>query len=584
MKTTLVWRIPLALLACLGSSRAITDIEIEVHPGYDVKVIHPQDFKVPVGGMEFLPDGRLLVLGWRGSLGPESGAGMADRTVLGDLYALSNVKTGDAATITAKKIADGFKDALGIAYVQGSIYVGDIDRLIKLVDKDGDGYFETKETFAVIPSYNGWFEFSFGPVYKEGKFYMALAGAVAPGGSPVKQKGPGRSQVLSIDMQGVVTPFAGGFRAPDGIAWGPEGDLFVTDNQGFWEPSSKLVHVQKGHNYGYKVDPPDEFSTQPVTAPAVWLPYGAINNSATQPALMPTGLYKDQLFFGDVKRGGIRRMFLEKIKGVWQGAVFPFTGGTEAGVHRLLIDGDGVLYAGGLGRDVWENWNGKLSGLQKFSPNGKGAFEMLSVRARKNGMEIEFTQPVADGADQIANYKVRTAEMWPQDSYGGGNMQNSATLEVRSAKVSGDGKKVFLELPGLTTHALGRVVNISVPTLKSKEGKPLWFNETWYTLTVPGDTDPFAVPVALAKPPIGKFREVRLVSRNAGGGRFIFRVAGALDRSALEIRDVTGKGVFSGRLDASGECLVDASSWARGVYLVQAGRDGSIASSGFYRP
>lgn len=77
--------------------------------GTAVKVIHPQNFQIPVGGLEFLPDGRLLVLGWRGSLGPENGAGMAARTVLGDLYALSNVKTGDASSITAKKIADKFK-------------------------------------------------------------------------------------------------------------------------------------------------------------------------------------------------------------------------------------------------------------------------------------------------------------------------------------------------------------------------------------------------------------------------------------------------------------------------------------------
>ena len=240
-------------LAWADPSHAITDIETALHPGYDVRSLRPAGFQPMVGGLEFLPDGRLLVLTWRGNLGPEKPF-MEPYSDSGALYAVANAGQADPSALRVVKIADGFKDAFGVVYAQGSIYVGDIDRLIRLEDLDGDGYFETKRTLAQLPSYNGWFEFAFGPVYKDGRFYMALSAPVMPGGASQTAKGPGRSTVLSIDMHGQVTPIAGGLREPDGIALGPGGDLFVTDNQGVCEPSSKLIHIQPGRRYGFRME------------------------------------------------------------------------------------------------------------------------------------------------------------------------------------------------------------------------------------------------------------------------------------------------------------------------------------------
>jgi cytochrome c len=46
------------------------------------------------------------------------------------------------------------------------------------------------------------------------------------------------------------------------------------------------------------------------------------------------------------------------------------------------------------------NWGqeGKLwYGLQRMKYNGNSAFEMLAVRAKTNGMEVEFTEPLREG-------------------------------------------------------------------------------------------------------------------------------------------------------------------------------------------
>lgn len=568
MKNSFISKIVFLLASAFGLASAITDIETAVHTGYDLMTIRPTTFEPPVGGMEFLPDGKLLVLTWRGSLGPEKPF-MDPYTKYGDLYEVSGVQGTDRNAITVKKIADGFKDALGILYVDGTIYVGDIDRLIKLVDNNGDGYFETKETFAKIPAYNAWFEFAFGPIFKDGKFYMSLCGPVLPGGMSQSAKGPGRSTVLSIDMQGKIEYIAGGFRAPNKLANGPEGEMFLMDNQGVWEPSSKLVHVRSNTNFGYRIDPPNEFSSLPVSPPAVWIPYGVLNSSATEPTMMPTGLYKNQFFFGDVKRPGIRRTFIEKVKGVWQGAAFPFSGGTESGIHRIRIDANGVIYMGGLGRDVWENWNGKTFGLQKLTPNGKKVFEMLAVRSRKNGMEIEFTQPVGTAADQAGQYKIETAVMIPGPAYGEGNMMNKQNLTVKSATVSTDRMRVFLEITGLTTDPMGRVVHITVPSLTSQDSKALWFNETWYTLNVISDSDPFApdpVEIKKSSPPI---MDKGLIAQKLSSIQYQFQ-APWQSGGTLRITDLRGKNMFQGSLDEQGICRVDVSSWTRGIYTVTA--------------
>ena len=97
---------------------------------------------------------------------------------------------------------------------------------------------------------------------------------------------------------------------------------------------------------------------------------------------MQDGPYKGQMLHGDVTHGGIKRDFLEKINGEYQGAVFRFTQGLEAGVNRLCWGPDGALYVGEVGMVGGWSWKEKQYGLQRMKYNGKPTFEMLAVRAK----------------------------------------------------------------------------------------------------------------------------------------------------------------------------------------------------------
>jgi hypothetical protein len=493
----------LAAVSILAPARADHGPDVGLHPGYTLMTIRPDSFRPAVAGMEFLPGGDLLVLTWRGTTGPsttQSGTGIpmvGTRTGTGKLYRLTKVKGSDRGAITVTEVATGFRDAHGLTVVNGTVYVGDIHRVVKLVDNDGDGKYETQQEVGKLPSYNGWFEYAFGPVHKDGKLYMALAVGVQLSGLPSKQMGQGRGTVVSVPVAGGdYSVVAEGLRAPDGIGLGPDGDIFVTDNQGGYRPSSQFHHVVQGRFYGYMVDPagPIQASSPRVSPPAIWTPHAEANESPTEPYLMSAGTYKGQLIYGDIGRGGIYRAFLEKVKGEWQGAVFCMSGGFEVGVHRVRTGPDGEIYVGGLGNGGHSNqgWNSTTYGLQKLTPKaGVTTFEILSVRSRAGGMELEFTKPVSEGAAAAARYAVSQWKYTPTSSYGGPK-QETQSRTISKVELSPDKKKVYLEIAGLKT---GQVVFINTNGITAEGGEALWYKKTWYTLNQISDSKPFDAPV-----------------------------------------------------------------------------------------
>ena len=94
-----------------------------VHPSYDLSTIHKYDFKPRVGGLAFLPDGRLLVTTWDS---------------IGGVYLLGGVETGDTNKITVKRVASGLQEPLGITVVDGKIFVLQKPELTQLIDLNGD--------------------------------------------------------------------------------------------------------------------------------------------------------------------------------------------------------------------------------------------------------------------------------------------------------------------------------------------------------------------------------------------------------------------------------------------------------------
>lgn len=436
-----------------------------VHPSYDLQTIHTRAFQPRVGGLAFDSEGRLLVTTW---------------DAVGGVYLLDGVETGDSTRINVKRIAAGLAEPLGIEVVNGEIYVLQKHELTRLIDLDGDDIIDEYQSVCNTWGVTGDFhEFAFGLVHKEGYFYVTLSMAMRL--MDGQKQHPDRGRTIKIGMDGQFESLNYGLRTPNGIGLGYEGELFVTDNQGQWLPANKLIHVQKGEYLGMAWGLPDSLSTPPsAVPPAIWLPDGEIGNSPSEPILMQDGPYKGQMLHGDVTHGGIKRDFLEIINGEYQGAVFRFSQGFEAGVNRLTWGPDGALYVGGVGMVGGWSWKENRSGLEKMKYNGRSTFEMLAVRAKPNGFEIEFTETL-DVTDKLSGEDFVIQQWWyqPTQNYGGPKM-DLTKLPITELTVSKDRKKLLLKIPGLKKE---HVVYFRLPEdLRSGNGQALWSSEAWYTL------------------------------------------------------------------------------------------------------
>jgi glucose/arabinose dehydrogenase len=222
-----------SLLALLQVGAVLTEAD-----AYQLQRYHPPEGEVlEVGGMAFMPDGALMASTRRGQVWRVEGALGAD--------------AGDA---TMALFAEGLYEGLGMSVVDGELYVLQRGELSRLRDIDGDHRCDAVDTVTDAWGLSGnYHEFAFGlPRDAAGNWYMGLNvsffdDAWWHGRSTV----PYRGWLLRISPDGVVEPFASGFRSPCGVALDSLGRIFVTDNQGDWVASSPIYCVRQGAFYGH---------------------------------------------------------------------------------------------------------------------------------------------------------------------------------------------------------------------------------------------------------------------------------------------------------------------------------------------
>ncbi len=456
-----------------------------VHPSYTLSQARPSGFSPKVGGMDFLSDGRIVISTWDAE---------------GGIYIVDGVQSGDPSQMSYQKIATGLAEPLGVKVVDDRIYILQKQELTELIDHDEDGMIDEFRTVS-----NDWqvsanfHEFAFGLAYQEPYFYAALAIAILPGGASANPQIPDRGKAVRIHREtGELEIVAEGLRTPNGVGIGVDNEVFIADNQGDWLPSSKILHVTEGDFFGSRAVDSARVAQLPVKLPVVWLPQDEIGNSPTTPAWLNDGPYAGQMVHGEVTHGGVKRVFVEKVNGEYQGCVFRFIQGLEAGVNRLVWGPDTALYVGGIGSTGnWQHSGRQWYGLQRLKYNGASTFEMLAVRARSNGIEIEFTEPLAVGlGSDAAEYMIQQWYYLPTHEYGGPKL-DERRLSVQSVHMSDDRKKVFLELSGMEAN---HVVYVRLPSYwTSGNDQALWTTEAWYTMNyipenLPGFDNPAPAP------------------------------------------------------------------------------------------
>jgi cytochrome c len=461
-----------------------------MNPAYEMVKLLPLGFKPQVTGMDSLQDGTLVI-----STREDSPTTYAPLTS-GKIYLVSGTGKYSPINVSYKAIAEGLFEPMGVVVVHDTIYTVTRRELIEFADVNHDGIYESKKTVCTGWPYGGYnpstgkfenaaaddiFEWSFGLVFKDGSFYANLSSHST---TDVGQS-TDRGSVIRMQRNNTFEIINGGIRRSNGIGLGPNNDIFVTDNQGEWVPTNRLIHSQAGKWYGYH-NGPDYNKTQNFSLgkTAIWMEWYPVARSPSQPSLLIQGPYRGQMITGDCTDPNIRRMFLEKVSDEYQGAIFHFAAMNKAPANRFLMRPNGDVLVGGLGSFTqghgdWNWGGGVLYDLQLLRPTGNIPFDFLAVRAVQGGFDLEFTKPVGVGAENVGNYEIRTWGYISERRYDSPK-QNEYQISPTSVKLSGNRKRVFLAMNNLKA---GNVVYIRLrESIQSEENEKPWVTEAWYTL------------------------------------------------------------------------------------------------------
>ena len=454
---------------------------------------NPEGEILEVGGMDFLPDGRLVV-----------------STRRGQLWTVRHALADDPSEAEFTLAAEGLHEGLGLKVVGEDILLVQRGELSRLRDLDRDGTFETVETITQGWGMSGnYHEFAFGlPRDEEGNVYVSLnVGFWDPEWWHGRSAEPWRGWVLRIAPDGSITPVASGLRSPCGLAIDAQGRLLATDNQGDWMAACPIIHVKDGGFYGHPAslrwngDAPDEPSTTipPDRSPdpaAIWIPYAwsrSTGNLESDRTGGRFGPFEDQLLVAELTNGMLLRAQLEEVDGVTQGACFKFLQRIGSAC-RVLFAPDGSLIVGFTNR----GWGGYPPGhgLARVRYRGEEPMEIDRVSIQPDGFELEFTKALGPDIDPESISITAYDYNWWWDY--GSPEQNVHTLPVLGTVLSEDRRTLRVESP----IEAGWCIRMRLDDVAAEDGTPLLHDEFSYTINrVPGAGPPTRTVLQRVQPP-----------------------------------------------------------------------------------
>ncbi len=472
----------------------------------------PDGCVLEVGGMDFLPDGRLVVT-----------------TRRGQVWIVENPLGDDFENARITLFHEGLWEGLGVNVKDGEIHVIQRGELSKLSDTDSDGRCDVVETIANDWGVSGHYhEFAFGlPRDSKGNWWMGLNVSF---GDPEWWHGrstvPSRGWVLRVSPDGTVTPWSVGVRSPNGIAVDSQDRVFVTDNQGDWVASSPIYHIQKDAFYGHpkSLNWSDEYratgklahdeippgrSATGRTSPAIWIPYKwsrSTGNLLEDTSGGKFGVRKGQFIVAELTNGMILRAGFEEVQGQLQGWIVPLRQNIGS-VNRVLQAPDGTVFCGLTNR----GWGGlePADGLVRVRSTGAEAMEIADMtlldydeETEACGFELTFSRSVhADWTPSVESISMITYDYDYWWEYGSPE-RHSAPLEIEAMSLSDDRTKLTIRSFDIYPALCAR---ITLSGVKAESGAPLLHSEIAYTINqLPSGAPTNAYVAKMVPPPPSK--------------------------------------------------------------------------------
>ena len=429
---------------------------------------NPWNSHLRLSAVDFLPDGRAAVV-----------------SMSGDVWLVEGIGE-QLGTLRWQRFATGLNQPLGLMVVDGTIYVNGRDQITRFHDINKDGYADRYENFnnAVMTGTN-FHAFNLNlEVDAQGRFLWAKS-TPWPTGNPgelsdAHQVTPHEGVLFRLSPDGrELEIIARGLRNPNGLSIGPKGEIYVSDNEGNWVPTSKVTRIVEGAFHGFvpsahKASPVGGWTaTDEWVKPLVWTPHAGpgSDNSPSQARVIdnpawPKALQGD-LLLTSYGRGTLSLLLMEEVDGQPQAAHMTLPLQFRSGLQQMRFHRDGHLYLVGMSNWSSVSHGGELGGFHRVRYVAAKPLHLpVALNTRPGGLELRFAEPLdRTSATNPANYKLSKWTYTWNSSYGSKQFfsldrpgeAGPDPVAVQSAALSADGRTLILEIPALRPGGVPRI-------------------------------------------------------------------------------------------------------------------------------
>ncbi len=399
-----------------------------IHPGYSQRTVELEGVQ-GIAALDVRPDGRLL---------------LADGRFPGTVW-LVDPRSSDA---TPRAFASGLDHPRGVKCVDDRVFVLQRQELTELFDRDRDDAAEEMRTLSTA-----W------PIdlaAKSGGASMALAGGALWIAASSRDPNANGASSVADSIQLFRIALADG--ATDALA-----DVLRAPLSLFATKSGWLGAIEGANSRWISPAPRSN-------AICLYDPRSPKSEHAAQPVELSNGPFAGELVLGADASGRLARVALDRVGDDLQGAWFRFGGSELARAELGASRSDGATWLAGVKHDG-------TSSLVELTSSSNEFFDVVAVRARSNGFELEFNAPLAPSIGwEAAAFEL--GEFDPNDATS--SRGDGVALVARSSSVSDDRRRVFIETAEL--HA-GRLVKLAIAApLFDERGRRAWTDEVWYSL------------------------------------------------------------------------------------------------------
>ncbi len=420
-----------------------------------------------LSALDFLSDGRAVVA-----------------SISGDVWIVDGIRE-QLSTLRWQRFATGLNQPLGLVVVDDTIYVNGRDQITRLHDVNKDGYADYYENFnnSVMTGTN-FHAFNLNlEVDSQGRFLWAKS-TPWPTGNPgdlgdAHQLTPHDGVLFRLSPDGrQLEIVARGLRNPNGLSIGPKDEIYVSDNEGNWVPTSKVTRIVEGAFHGFVPSahrasllggwaPTDDW-----VKPLLWTPHAGpgSDNSPSQARVIDNSAWPKELqghmLLASYGRGTLSLILTEEVDGQPQAAHMTLPLQFRSGLQQMRFHRDGHLYLVGM-----TNWSstshaGDRGSFHRVRHTGKPLHLPVALNTKPGGLELRFAEPLDSmSATNPANYVLSKWTYAWNSSYGSRRFYSvdrpgetgPDPVRVRSVRLADDRRTVFLEIPELKPGPVSRV-------------------------------------------------------------------------------------------------------------------------------